>query len=610
MDNRQKLEVEFVLLIFLILPIIYAQTYSNPTAFVIYKLNSDGTINVHEEITFYLYCTPYNCYHELYTWHPLLLNIKNESGRCVETNCRFYTNLGIGRYEMVLRKDEGFRSGIYTAIFEYTLPEEILEQKDTAQFFYKIWYDEWPKEIGKLNIKIVLPGPASETVFYTHNFTESQINIKENQIEIIAFNYPSERYYEINLLMPKEWFSKLRKPFIVMTKEQIIKGEDDYLTGNRFEDKILRWLDETQLLKIIAALFLLFPFLMFVYLYFVYGKEREDPEVQSLPPYIRDISDIGEDMTPSEAALLLRPNYSSDMESGLVNRIITAEIMELIRLGYLKLKEEEEKSLFGKTKKVFLIPVEDKDITNLSDVQKTIFSFIKRNLKDGKFSFDIKYHKENGLFSSFFTSEYEFDLLNLIDNVSKQSFEIIKSKRYLNFKGNKIMNISFVIWFIIGLVSFYILDLKNNYSLFFVCLLASWLFYAVLMVFLTLRPEILGRWSKKGRIRHEKILRYRRFMEDLTLLGKKELKEIVFWDKHLVYATAFGIQEKVIKAIKIVEPDYHLSLLEMYVLINSSLFFLNILLIKASFINLLAKGASRGGFGAGGGGGGGGGGAR
>ena len=47
----------------------------------------------------------------------------------------------------------------------------------------------------------------------------------------------------------------------------------------------------------------------------------------------------------------------------------------------------------------------------------------------------------------------------------------------------------------------------------------------------------------------------KKFMEDFSMLDKKELPEIALWEHFLVYATAFGIADKVLKQLKIVYPD-------------------------------------------------------
>ena len=40
------------------------------------------------------------------------------------------------------------------------------------------------------------------------------------------------------------------------------------------------------------------------------------------------------------------------------------------------------------------------------------------------------------------------------------------------------------------------------------------------------------------------------------MIDKREVPELIIWEKYLVYATAFGIADKVIKQLKIVYPNF------------------------------------------------------
>ena len=46
------------------------------------------------------------------------------------------------------------------------------------------------------------------------------------------------------------------------------------------------------------------------------------------------------------------------------------------------------------------------------------------------------------------------------------------------------------------------------------------------------------------------------FMEEFSMLDKREVPELVIWEKYLVYATAMGVADKVIKQLKIVYPNF------------------------------------------------------
>ena len=49
------------------------------------------------------------------------------------------------------------------------------------------------------------------------------------------------------------------------------------------------------------------------------------------------------------------------------------------------------------------------------------------------------------------------------------------------------------------------------------------------------------------------------FLNSDTLIKEKEVQDLVLWEKYLIYATAFGISEKVVKAVKIHAQDLNIN---------------------------------------------------
>ena len=100
------------------------------------------------------------------------------------------------------------------------------------------------------------------------------------------------------------------------------------------------------------------------------------------------------------------------------------------------------------------------------------------------------------------------------------------------------------------------------------------------------------------------------FLNSDTLINEKEVHELPLWEKYLIYATAFGISEKVIKAIKIHAIDLNINqspILNNHCYIHSSSFHRTSRSFGRS-IHTSSRGGGFGGHGYGGGGRGGGGG--
>ena len=56
--------------------------------------------------------------------------------------------------------------------------------------------------------------------------------------------------------------------------------------------------------------------------------------------------------------------------------------------------------------------------------------------------------------------------------------------------------------------------------------------------------------TQKGVNAKEKWKGLKKYMEDFSLLNEKEVPAIEVWEHYLVYATAFGIADKVLKQLK------------------------------------------------------------
>lgn len=62
-------------------------------------------------------------------------------------------------------------------------------------------------------------------------------------------------------------------------------------------------------------------------------------------------------------------------------------------------------------------------------------------------------------------------------------------------------------------------------------------------------------FTQKGVNEKEQWKAFKKYMEDFSLLKDKEVPALVVWEKYLVFATAFGISEKVLKQLKVIYPE-------------------------------------------------------
>lgn len=129
--------------------------------------------------------------------------------------------------------------------------------------------------------------------------------------------------------------------------------------------------------------------------------------------------------------------------------------------------------------------------------------------------------------------------------------------------------------------------------------------------YLTIKSSELILFTQFGKNEQAKWYGLYNFLNSDTLINEKEVQDLVLWEKYLIYATAFGISEKVIQAIKIhaVELNFDSSpVLNHHCYIHSSSFHRTSRSFGHSIHTSSRGGGSFGGHGYGGGGRGGGGG--
>ncbi|MFH1471233.1 MAG: DUF2207 domain-containing protein [Candidatus Micrarchaeota archaeon] len=554
-----------------------SKEYQIPSANLNYKLNPDGTIDVHQEIT---YRFSSGTFSELYIRLPPDLQIAEPTGHCTEKQCSFRTQMNEGWRELVL--SSSFSAGQReTAVFEYKLRDNVLAQRDSAQFFFKLWGDQWQKQVGTLTAVVEFPGDASKITYFTHPYDILyEVRTQSNSITIVSPNHPAETYLEVNFLMPKEWFSGLPNAKNFMTSQEIIEGEK---SGIEFEKKM----EEIGLILGFTVL-LLVPLALLV-CYGLFGGEV--PLVKLGYQAIYEHEPPGT-LSPTAAAKLIGRGNNGDY--------IAAEILNLVQNKFIALEQATAKGGFlglGKeTIVVMRLLKKDEEASSLEPHQKEVFSFLWR-LAD------------NGTVTSKRFAEVSKQTSYLLEfsRLEKSLYNSFDRRRYLNMKGNYAIYTVSILAIIASFFLMMVFSATAAVFLFFLSIAEA--FAAIIIV--SARPTIFGRWNNEGRVLEAKWQNFYKFLTDTTLMRDKAPADIILWEKYLVYSTAFGVSGRVTEAVRAKFPGGRQ--------LNSSPMYSNVILASAlhsstrsmsTSFHSMSSGRSGGGFGSGGGGGGGGGGAR
>ncbi len=88
--------------------------------------------------------------------------------------------------------------------------------------------------------------------------------------------------------------------------------------------------------------------------------------------------------------------------------------------------------------------------------------------------------------------------------------------------------------------------------------ISMWLLIIPAIVAAVYNFKIASRYNtltQKGVNRKEELQGLKKYMEEFSMIDDKTVPELVLWEKYLVYATVFGIADKVLKQLKVVYPQ-------------------------------------------------------
>jgi uncharacterized membrane protein len=124
-----------------------------------------------------------------------------------------------------------------TLQIDYDISRVIKIYEDVSEFHYKLWGDEWDKDLEELHAKIYLPEGEGNINYWFHSVTEEKAvyNSYEKYLDVRTSSIPAHNYFEVRLVMPREWFNGSDEMIWYIAKNgmpEILEKERDYENKN------------------------------------------------------------------------------------------------------------------------------------------------------------------------------------------------------------------------------------------------------------------------------------------------------------------------------------------------------------------------------------------
>ena len=297
------------------------------------------------------------------------------------------------------------------------------------------------------------------------------------------------------------------------------------------------------------------------------------------PKYMREIPG---NLSPAEVGTLVDKNINKNE--------ITASILDLIRRKQILVKKLDDNSYD------FILNV-DYDDLNKSD--KNIISLLFKNKRSKKINtkkmetIEYKRYKKfsesiiNNLVSKkLIKKEKDEPTLIIIFLISfllllfafvTFNFELLAISILLAIVGlfiyfiNKFYKKFYICLFILLDLSLYLITYYINHCIFHISIIFTTLSIIIIIIILNKLyiKELNFKYTEKGINELNKWYAFRNFLVDFSKISEREIPDIKLWEEYLVYATALGISEKLIKSMKMTIEDYNLNYGDKMIILNN-----------------------------------------
>lgn len=480
----------------------------------------------------------------------------------VTKDCYYALNVKNNRFEIAWGVGLDDEKATRRYKVEYTVEDAVSTHNDCAQLYWQFMGADNEIEAKKIIGTIHLPTKAnSKEEIRVWGHTEGlngEINVTDlDKVEFKVDELEKRTYVEVRVVMPKEMIQYSRRTYYTDAIDSILKEEQEWANeANR----------KRAMKKIFEILICILAFSASIGIIVIlivkikkYSNQIKQMPEQLIPmqemKYFREIP--RETASPSEAQLLSQKNKFSFIHTELGN-IFSAILMNLYNEDYIEIKEDKG----NKNNTTFILKASENQIQNIkNNDEKEVYNYMAQVAK-GSSQLTLKELQK-------YITKYPSKIEKLQKAIEKETKQKLYDINYINKEKEKeVANIS-------GIQGGYIVVafLSLCFGLPIVAALENIIlvpFIIAIFVLSIVCCNKLSNIAKRVNVYSQKAIDeiemwkgLKKFMEELSQIDKKEIPEIVLWEKYLVYATAFGIADKVIKQLRMIYPDFD-SQLEMY----------------------------------------------
>ena len=438
---------------------------------------------------------------------------------------------------------------------EYKVQNAITKYSDYSQLYWQLVGEDFEISAEQVKGTITLPEKASskEDIKVWGHIDTLNGTIYATDLDKIEFEvngYRSNRMLEVRILFPTGMIKEASRTHNIEILQTVIDEETKWVEeANARRDKIKNTI--TTIIVIAGAI------LDFAFIITIIGANKNPIRKQKkfIPEqkmeYYRDIP--RNNASPGEAVNLLQKNITDLPNYDSLGKIFSAVLLNLKLKGYLDFEIDEDK----KNKEKISIKMGKKaNAEELNSEEKEIYAFLdqatlrkeerKLTLKELQKEIKSKPKKIEKLGKNIGENIYA-------GLIKEKLLDKEQAKIHSDTTGVIAVQIIFLILFLFFAI---IMPLETGYTKGIVITIITTTVLGIISIGKKIAIfKRINAFTQQGVNEIEQWKGLKKYMEDFSLLDEKEVLHIEIWEKFLVYATAFGIAEKVIKQLKLVYPN-------------------------------------------------------
>lgn len=437
-------------------------------------------------------------------------------------------------------------------LIRYTVKDVIKKYNDCAELYWQFVGSDFEVSADSITGIIKLPNKVSnkdELKVWGHTeYLNGEIYVTD--LDIVEFNvnkYKSGNFVEVRIAMPTYLFEKVSSENISQEEklDDIIKEETEWANeANARRDRR----NKNFKLLILATILVNTSIGIMFSKKIKKNKQFLEKNPNILPEqqleYYRELPDKEE--TPLEAVFILKTGYKQNC----LPNVFSATILNFALKGYIRIEQE------GKTIKILLNKIKTDELTG---DEKKVLGILRAASNNNELTMaELEKYIKNYP-SKLMNLNSTFEKVSKTQASEKGKFDTNRFNKQIVYAEKNVGYIFLLIIIITASIFTIGYAYKNVQSMLITCTIISLAFFIVVTIInLILNIKIttsFNGFTQKGINEQEQWKAFKKYMEDFSYLNEKEVPELVLWEKYLVYATAFGIADKVLKQLKVKYPE-------------------------------------------------------